>query len=126
MKRFIFLPLLWIFCVFLVSCSDKQMDVNPIAYEKSIHLVSGIFQSIDEADSAVFVTFLDDHGNEFVAEAGSLTEMPYDLNDGATYEIIYLTKSEDSEPTLYTDVIKIKPAEYDLNTINEDNEYIIP
>lgn len=61
-----------------------------------------------------------------MAEAGSLTEMPYDLNDGATYEIIYLTKSEDSEPTLYTDVIKIKSAEYDLNIINEDNEYVIP
>ena len=37
-----------------------------------------------------------------------------------------LSKSEDSEPTLYTDVIKIKSAEYDLNIINEDNEYVIP
>lgn len=127
MKRFFCLPFMFILCLFLVSCSEKQPISDCISYERPTHLVSGIYQYSTQLDHCVYVTFLDDHGKEFIAEAQSrsLSEIPFEFDDGATYEIIYYSKSDDEEPVRYTDIVKIKLAEYDLNIIDEKNDEMI-
>lgn len=78
-------------------------------------------------DYCVYVTFLDDHGKEFIAEtqSRSSSEIPFEFDEGTTYEIIYYSKSDDEDPVRYTDIVKIKLAEYDLNIIDEKNDKMI-
>jgi hypothetical protein len=98
------------------------MDDDKLSYEKTTHLVAGIYQYSNHIDNHVYITFIDDHDNEFIAKTESLSDVPYEFDVDTTYEIVYSTKSDDSEPVVYTDVIRIKPAEYDLNIIDEDTK----
>lgn len=124
MKRLISFPLFFLLCMLLVSCSGQLPNNDLISNKKDIYLVSGIYQSAIYTNHYVYISFINDHGKEFLVEADLLSDIPYEFDDGATYEIIYSKKDESFESVRYTDITKIKLAEYDLSIINDEADGI--
>jgi len=77
----------------------------------------GIFKSEETiAENERQATFVDEHGNDFIANISEMTEVPEELKEGETYLISHSDMMTMSLPGIYPQVYSIELSDTPLET----------
>lgn len=115
------LPLLLSGCKGNSTYPESQATMGSTESE-TFYVTAGIYVSSEDLEGYKQAKFINEYGQEFLANITDDTETPEIFEEGKTYEIVHTDILTASIPGIYPEVSKIKLAEYDLDIMETTQE----